>query len=133
MLGSVATLGLLMKRFVFAGLFFMLGLIILGVATASLMSGPDKPVKPRMAGPNASYTQKPKPGGGAEVNNAQLPDALRPSSKSSQPTAAATPTLLPGMPVPLSTAVQPPSVRPSPQPTPQHVPVIQPTAGRQHQ
>ena len=130
-----------MKRFVVAGLFIVLGFIILGVATANLMSGPDKPTnKHPVPGSAAGNTHRPaqrSAGADANVVQPQLP-----STKPTQPTAAngASPMPTPGMPPPLTT-VQPTLPHPSPQ-TSQHVPIIQPTdigtptsptAGRQHQ
>jgi hypothetical protein len=134
--------GPIMKRFVVAGLFIVLGFIILGVATANLMSGPDKPTDKRpVSGSAASNTHRPaQHGAGADANVAQ---PQLPSTKPAQPTAAnsAPPQgQSPGMPPPLTT-VQPTLPHPSPQ-TSQHVPIIQPTdigtpssptAGRQHQ
>jgi hypothetical protein len=140
-----------MKRFVVAGLFLVLGFIILGVATAHLMSGANKPPeKSRMAGPPASGPSKPASrGSGADANVVQ---PTLPSTKPTQPTAAAggSPMQAPGMPglsppgpgMPSSlTTVQPTLPHPAPQAS-QHVPIIQPTdvgtpssptAGRQHQ
>jgi hypothetical protein len=125
-----------MKRFVFAGLFIILGFIILGVATANLMSGPDKPPNK----PSASNAPKPAPRTPSADNNVSQPTL--PSTKPAQPTAASGPPPMqtPGMPPPLTT-VQPSAVHPPAQPS-QHVPIIQPTdigtpssptAGRQHQ
>ncbi|HWB50257.1 MAG TPA: hypothetical protein VG651_14195 [Stellaceae bacterium] len=128
-----------MKRYLLAGLFMILGFIILGVATANLMSGPEKPAKPRLPAPAANDTHRPGGHGvGAQTNAVQPP---QPPAKPTQPNADAAPTLLPGMPIPLSTSVSPPIVRP-PTEAPPHVPIIQPTdlgtpssptAGRQHQ
>jgi hypothetical protein len=140
-----------MKRFVVAGLFIVVGFIILGVATANLMSGPDKPKEKRPASAAAAGdTHKPaQRSAGADANVAQ---PQLPSTKPAQPTAAnggppqgqgQVPGMapLPGMP-PSLTTVQPTLPHPSPPQTSQHVPIIQPTdvgtptsptAGRQHQ
>lgn len=130
-----------MKRFVVAGLFIVLGFIILGVAAANLMSGPDKPANKRAPAPAASSAPKRNTGADANVVQPQLP-----STKPAQPTAAnggapgQMQGQMPGMP-PSLTTVQPTLPHPSPQ-TSQHVPIIQPTdvgtpssptAGRQHQ
>jgi type IV secretory pathway VirB10-like protein len=130
-----------MKRFVIAGLFIVLGFIILGVATANLMSGPDKPANKRPVPASAANgAPKPQRNTGADANVTQ---PTLPSTKPPQSTAAngAPPTQSPGMPPPLTT-VQPAAVHPPPQQSPPHVPIIQPTdigtpssptAGRQHQ
>ena len=134
-----------MKRFVVAGLFIVLGFIILGVATANLMSGPDKPTnKHPMAGSAAGNTHKPAQRSAGADGNVVQPQL--PSTKPMQPTATNSGASgqmqgqMPGMPPPLTT-VQPTLPHPSQQ-TSQHVPIIQPTdigtptsptAGRQHQ
>ncbi|HEU0218537.1 MAG TPA: hypothetical protein VFQ90_17915 [Stellaceae bacterium] len=138
-----------MKRFVVAGLFIVVGFIILGVATANLMSGPDKPKeKHPVHGSAAGDTHKAAQHGAGADGNVLQPQL--PSTKPTQPTAAngAPPqgqmpgmAPLPGMPLSLTT-VQPTLPHPPPPQTPQHVPIIQPTdigtptsptAGRQHQ
>src|SRR5215469_4641240 len=144
------TVGPVMKRFVVAGLFIVVGFIILGVATANLMIGPDKPKeKHPVPGAAAGDTHKPAQHSAGADGNVLQPQL--PSTKPTQSTAAnggvpqgqgQMPGMapLPGMPPPLTT-VQPTLPHPSPQ-TSQHVPIIQPTdigtptsptAGRQHQ
>ena len=55
-----------MKRFVLAGLFLVLGFIILGVATTYVMNGPDKPRRPpHPTAANSDETHKRHSGAGA--------------------------------------------------------------------
>src|SRR5215470_1563958 len=109
---GVRIAGPVMKRFVVAGLFIVLGFIILGVATANLMSGPEKPAGkhpvPGSAAGNAHKPAQRSAGADANVVQPQLP-----STKPSQPTAAnggqqtgQMQVQMPGMPPPLTT-VQP--------------------------
>ena len=112
-----------MKRFVVAGFFFVLGLIILGVAATNLMN-PDEPEPrqrpaaatetPRGHGPNLQQqqSQQPRQQGAAPYMT---------QAKPAQP--AATP-VLPGMPAPLSTTVPPAAIKQAPVDNTPHVPVM---------
>ena len=132
MMAGLATAGSAMKRFVLAGLFFVLGLIILGAATSSLMGGPDKPARPpHPAAANADAT--PKGHGGQDISTQVNTQPLQSRNGSGQfgmpggsgPGSAmggsdrTTGTLgnltqVPSTIVPLTTSVQPPTVRPNP-------------------
>jgi hypothetical protein len=137
-----------MKRFVVAGIFFVLGFIILGVATSYVMSGPDKPTQPsHPASANADETNKRhgSPGTMQQVNTQPLqsqdksgqfgmpggmggtPSAMGGASGKS-PGSMGGLTQVPGTIVPLTTAVPPPTIRPNLNngDTP-HVPVLQQT------
>jgi hypothetical protein len=123
-----------MKRFVLAGLFLVLGFIILGVATSYVMSGPDKPTKPHPAAANADETSRRQrnPGTAQQVNTQPLQSQNQPGQfgmsggmggstagsmgdASGRNTGAmGNLTQVPGTIVPLTTTVPPPSVRPHP-------------------
>jgi hypothetical protein len=154
-----------MKRFVLAGLFLVLGFIILGVATSYVMNGPDKPEKPRHpTAANADETNKRhgSPGAAQQVNTDPLQPQNKPGQFGMPGGVGSTPggmggtagsaggtsgkmtgprrdlTQVPGTIVPLTTAVQPPAIRPNPDAnnTP-HVPVLPQTdesssSGRGH-
>jgi hypothetical protein len=63
-----------MKRFVFAGLFLVLGFIILGAATSYLMNEPDQPAKPPHPAANADESKRHGGQGGTQqVNSPSLP------------------------------------------------------------
>jgi hypothetical protein len=130
-----------MKRFVIAGLFLVLGFIILGVATSYVMSGPDKPAqRPHPAPASADTTPK----GHANPGTAQQPitEQLQSQNKPGQFGMTAMPgglgdissgtigsagnlTTVPGNIVPLSTSVPPPTIRPTPDADGMpHVPVL---------
>jgi len=114
-----------MKRFILAGLFVMLGLVILGVVTADLMSGPDNPPAPR----HAPSTNEASRGHGPSQQQQQMMQqqqsgGLAPymsQGKSAQPAA---PQLLPGMPVPLSSSVASPTMKPQPASQSPQVPAL---------
>ena len=121
-----------MKRYVLAGLFFVLGLIILGTATTYVMSGPEKPPeKPRAAAnPNdplaANREQKPGGNHGATAPQSHDENQGKPA-KPFQPTAMP----LAGMVTQPTTnvqqgtlQVQPVPIRPPPIGTPPSVPGI---------
>jgi hypothetical protein len=118
-----------MKRFVLAGFFLVLGFIILGAATSYVMSEPDKPDQPPPATANADGTSK-RHGGGAGAAQQPMTQPLQSQNGPGQfgmpggaaggksgasaktPDTSGSLTQVPGNIVPLTTAVQPPSVRP---------------------
>jgi hypothetical protein len=105
-----------MKPYVLAFMVVVVGLIILGVATATLMNGSDKPdAAPPSAGTLAGAAPKGSGGGASEPNY----QPQRPA-KPAQPAAAP----LPGTPIPLSTTVQPAAMRPPGPQTPPSVAIV---------
>jgi hypothetical protein len=147
--------GSAMKRFVIAGIFLMLGFIILGTATAYVMNGPDKPAQPPHPATNPDEASK-RHGAPAAAQQAGIPpqspngsgrfglpgstpgSGMRDASGKT-PGASGSMTQVPGTIVPLTTSVPPPSVRPN-TPTssePPQVPVLPQTdestsSGRAH-
>jgi hypothetical protein len=147
-----------MKRFVLAGLFLVLGFVILGAATSYVMSGPDKPAKPpHPAAANADESKRHGGAGAAQQPATQPLQSQNGSGPFGTPggmgnTAGGmggtsgkmtggmgTSTQVPPTIVPLTTSVPPPTMRPNsnadvPQP---HVPVLPQTdesssSGRGH-
>jgi hypothetical protein len=125
-----------MKRFVLAGLFLVLGFIILGAATSYVMSGPDKPKQPPH--PASANADESKGRGGQaappqQVNTQSTQSQNRPGQfgmtgtsgglggtpgGTSAPSSAMTGpmrslTQVPSTIIPLTTVVQPPSIRPN--------------------
>ena len=111
-----------MKRFVLAGLFLALGLLILGVATANLMSGPDKPKPP----PHAAQPEPKPKGGGMSAQQGQ--PSLNQQQQQQQRQRQAQPFGItgPGVQQPLTT-VMPAQVRPPAPADAPHVQIIQQT------
>jgi len=119
-----------MKRFVIAGLFLVLGLIILGVATSYVMNGADQPAKPPRPAANADENKR-HGGQGAsqQVNSPSLPSQGQQgqfgmsggmgrgqgsSMSGGTPGPMGNLTQVPSSLVPLSTTVPSPTVRPNP-------------------
>jgi hypothetical protein len=145
-----------MKRFVIAGIFLVLGFIILGVATSFVMNGPDKPSQPPRPAANADEASKRHGPPGAAQQVGTSPQSQNGSGRygmsggtsgagmsgASGKTTGASGNLtqVPGTIVPLTTNVPAPSVRPSTtsgQAPPPQVPVLPQTdesssSGRAH-
>jgi hypothetical protein len=132
-----------MKRFVLAGLFLVLGFIILGAATSYVMSEPDKPAKPpHPATANADENTKHGGGQGASpaVNTQPLksqngsgqfgmPGGMGSGSESASGKMTGSlgvSTQVPSTITPLSTTVPPPTMRQNTNAAapPPHVPVL---------
>jgi hypothetical protein len=135
--------GSAMKRFVIAGIFFVLGFIILGVATSVVMSGPDKPSQPPRPAANADEANKrhgaPGPaqqagtspqsqnGSGRYGMSGGTPGGGMSGGSGKTTGASGSLTQVPGTIVPLTTNVPGPSVRPgtaSSEAPPPQVPVL---------
>lgn len=114
-----------MKRFVVAGFFFMLGLLILGVVTSYLIS-PDRPQFPQRPAVADEMARAHGPNLQQQQSRRQPQQGVAPYMTPANPVQpAAAP--LPGMPVPLSTTVPPAAIKPVPADNAPHVPVISPT------
>ena len=121
--------GLAMKRFVIAGIFFVLGFIILGVATSFVMNGPDKPTQPPHPAANADDASKRHHGSGSSQQADTLPQSQNRSGQFGMPGGMPgggmndasgrttggmrSPPQVSGTIVPLTTSVPAPSVHPS--------------------
>ena len=119
-----------MKRFVLAGLFFVLGLIILGTATTYVLKGPEKKPAPPRHSTDSSASATPKPGGGhgtgAPREQSYEQNQNKPA-KPFQPTAMPLPGMVvqPTTNVPQGTLqVQPVPIRPPPSGRPPSVPGV---------
>jgi hypothetical protein len=111
-----------MKRFVFAGLFFVFGLIILGTATTYVLNGPDKPRPTPPHSTDSSASAAPKAGGGHGAGPPSQQSDDQSQNKPAKPFQS-TAMPLPGMVVPSTTSVQQGTLQVQP------VPIRPPTSG----